>query len=112
MPKKKTQQDKLVEFIGDDVLSGEACMVAAAINLVESGDVFKKTQDPEGLLRVAAAWYDMGRALLGIGDSEEDPRPFGFGIVELADGDKNGEDESESGAKVRKELGKLRKRTR
>lgn len=80
--KKKHIEDKLTNHIGSNVLSGEACLISAAISLVESGDMYKKNKDAEGLLRVSMAWYDLGRTLLGIDDQDEPVRPFGFGVVE------------------------------
>lgn len=85
MPKKKKNkhpQDKLTKYIGDNILNGDICIVSAAINLVESGEIYKRDHNADGLLRVASAWYDLGRMLLGIDDQDEQTRPFGFGIVD------------------------------
>lgn len=80
--KKKHPEDKLTKYIGSNILSGEACLISAATNLVESGKIYKKNKDAEGLLRISMAWYDLGRTLLGIDDQDEPVRPFGFGMVE------------------------------
>lgn len=80
--KKKQPQDKLTKYIGSNVLDGERCLLSAAMNLVESGEMYKKNNDAEGLLKVSMVWYDLGRTLLGIDDQDEPVRPFGFGVVE------------------------------
>jgi hypothetical protein len=86
-------QERLVEFIGDSILTGESCMIAAAIALMDCGEACKQSGDVEGLLRVAGGWYDIGRVLLGISEHDhEEPRPFGFGVMSTPEGDVSGTD--------------------
>ena len=115
MARKKTPHDRLVELLGDVSLSTETAFIAAAINLMEAGEICKENRDREGLINVAEAWHDIAKSLGGV-EEEETKRPFGFvaetEIVEIGEELGEPDDPSEGGIEVRKELGKLRKRTR
>lgn len=80
MAKKKTEEDLLVEFIGETV-STESALLACSINLMRAGDVAKATADSDGLIKVAKAWYDLARYLGGEED-ENKSNPIGF-LAEL-----------------------------
>ena len=105
--KKKTRQDMLVEYLGEDIISGDSCLVAAAMSLMQCENICVENRDTEGLLRVANAWYSLGKVLMGISDHEEDKKPFGFGLVDMEDEEDYGDDENPSRIKVRKEFRKL-----
>ena len=97
--KKKTEEDDLVNFIGDTI-STESALLACSINLMRAGDVAKATADSDGLLKVARAWYDLAKYLGG--DEEEKGNPIGF-LAELETLDDTGTepDEGESGIEIR-----------
>jgi hypothetical protein len=104
----KTPHEKLIEFINDDSLSGDSALLAAAICLMDSAEIAKDMKDIDGLIRTANAWYDIAKTLLGISETEEEKRPFGFGVadlVELGEDEENGTElyESTDGIKIRKE---------
>jgi hypothetical protein len=109
MPRKpKSQHERLIEFINDDTLSGDTALLAAAICLMESTELCKEMRDTDGLIRTANAWYDIAKTLLGISDTDEDKKPFGFAAVELAEvgedeDDEPGDDPRAGGIKIRKE---------
>lgn len=106
--KKRTEEDSLVEFIGETI-STESALLACSINLMRAGDVAKATADSDGLIKVAKAWYDLARYLGGEQD-EDKGNPIGF-LAELETVDDTGSDpdEGESGIEVRTKSGKLRK---
>ena len=104
--KKKTEEDFLVEFIGDTI-SPESALLACSINLMRAGDIAKATADSDGLLKVARAWYDLAKYLGG--DQEEDKsNPIGF-LAELETVDDTGSDPDagEGGIEVRTKSRKL-----
>lgn len=105
--KPKTPHDRLVEFINDEALSGESALLAAAICLMDSAEICKEMRDTDGLIRTANAWYDIAKTLLGISESDEEKKPFGFAAIELAEVgeevDGTETDESTGRFKVRKE---------
>ena len=103
--KKKTEEDLLVEFIGDTI-SPESALLACSINLMRAGDIAKATADSEGLLKVARAWYDLAKYLGG--EEEDKSNPIGF-LSELETVDDTGiePDTGESGIEVRTKSRKL-----
>lgn len=104
--KPKSAHRRLVEFINDESLSGDSALLAAAICLMESAEIAKEMKDTDSLIRTANAWYDIAKTLLDIPDVEEEKKPFGFGMLELAElGEDDGveSDEGKSRIKVRKE---------
>jgi hypothetical protein len=106
MPKTKTEEDLLVEFIGDTI-SPESALLACSINLMRAGDIAKQMQDTESLLKVSKAWYELARYLSG--DKEEDKtNPIGFTTLEVdIDEPGDGAYESEGGIEVRSKSRKL-----
>lgn len=111
MPKRKTEEDALVEFIGETI-STESALLACSINLMRAGEVAKSTADCDGLLKVSKAWYDLAR-YLGGDYSDEKSNPIGF-TTELETVDDTGSepDASEGGIEVRAKSRKLRKHSR
>ena len=106
MPKKKTEEDLLVEFIGETI-SPESAILACSINLMRAGDIAKQMQDTESLLKVSKAWYELARYLDG-DKEEEKSNPIGFTTLEVdVDEPGDGPDESESGIEVRAKSRKL-----
>lgn len=106
MPKAKTEEDLLVEFIGD-VISPESALLACSINLMRAGDIAKQMQDTESLLKVSKAWYELARYLSG---DKEDERsnPIGFTMLEVdIDEPGDGAYEGEGGIEVRKKSREL-----
>ena len=106
MPKAKTEEDLLVEFIGD-VISPESALLACSINLMRAGDIAKQMQDTESLLKVSKAWYELARYLSG---DKEDERsnPIGFTMLEVdIDEPGDGAYEGEDGIEVRKKSREL-----
>lgn len=104
--KKKTEEDLLVEFIGETI-STESALLACSINLMRAGDIAKATADSEGLIKVAKAWYDLARYLSGEQD-EDKSNPIGFlSELETLDEPGNEPDEGESGIEVRTKFRKL-----
>lgn len=108
--KKKTEEDFLVDFIGE-AISTESALLACSINLMRAGDVAKATADSEGLIKVAKAWYDLARYLGGEED-EQKSHHFGFAALETVDEPGSEPDEGESGIEVRTKSRKLRKHSR
>ena len=98
--KKKTEEDDLVNFIGDTI-STESALLACSINLMRAGDIAKATADSDGLLKVARAWYDLAKYLGGEED-EDKGNPIGF-LAELETVDDTGTepDEGQGGIEVR-----------
>ena len=103
MVKKKTEEDSLVEFIGETI-STESALLACSINLMRAGEVAKATADSDGLIKVAKAWYDLARYLGGEVD-EDKGNPIGF-LAELETLDDPGDepDTGEGGIEVRTKL--------
>lgn len=85
MPKKeKTEEEKLVDFIGETICT-ESALLAASINLMRAGDIAKENADAESLLKVSKAWYDLAKFLSGPeedSENEEKGNPIGF-LAEL-----------------------------
>ena len=107
MPKKKTEEDLLVEFIGETI-SPESAILACSINLMRAGDIAKQMQDTESLLKVSKAWYELARYLGGDLREEERSNPIGFTTLEVdIDEPGDGPDESEGGIEVRSKSRKL-----
>lgn len=106
MPRKKGEDEELVEFIGETI-SSESALLASAINLMRAGDIAKTTADPESLLKVAKAWYDLARYLSGDEDDDSKQNHFGFAALETMNDPGNEPDESESGIEVRQKSRKL-----
>lgn len=106
MPKKKTEDEDLADFIGDTI-SSESALLACSINLMRAGDIAKACADSEALLKVSKAWYDLARYL----DGHEDDKPahFGFAALEAINGPGSEPDEGESGIEVCQKPRKLRK---
>ena len=107
MPRKKTEEEDLVAFIGDTI-SSESALLACSINLMRAGDVAKACADSETLLKVAKAWYDLARYMDGHTDDDK-PAHFGFAALETINDPGNEPDESEGGIEVRQKSRKLRK---
>jgi hypothetical protein len=107
MPRKKTEEDLLVDFIGDTI-STESALLACSINLMRAGDIAKQMQDTESLLKVSKAWYELAR-FLGGEEEEDKHNPIGFTVLETVDEPGDDSDESEGGIEVRTKSGKLRK---
>ena len=108
MSKKKTRRDALVEYIGDEGISGETAIIASGMVLMEAAEVCKNTADTDGLIRIASAWFDIAKMLLDYSEEEQTKnKPFGFTALE----DVSGNDESESVIEVRSKSRKLRERT-
>jgi hypothetical protein len=104
MAKKKTRREELVEYIGDDGISGDTAIIASGMVLMEAAEVCKNTADTDGLIRIAHAWFDIAKMLMNYSEEEESKnRPFGFTALEEMSGD----DESTSGAEVRSKFRKL-----
>jgi hypothetical protein len=95
--KKKSRQERLVDFIGDETISGDTTLIAAVLCLMESSELAIKNKDIDALLRTARAWYDVSKDLLGIAAEEENKTPFGFGVMELAEvGEEDGVESDKS----------------
>ena len=103
--KEKSEDDKLVDFIGETICT-ESALLAAAINLMRAGDIAKEVSNVEGLISVARAWYDLGKFLSGPDqelDEEEKVKPIGFTTeLETLDDPGNEPDTGEGGIEVRK----------
>lgn len=97
--KKKTEEDLLVDFIGETI-STESALLACSINLMRAGDIAKNTADSEGLLKVAKAWYDLARYLGGENDDDK-THQFGFAALEVVDDTGIEPDTGESGIEIR-----------
>lgn len=101
--KEKSEDKKLVEFIGETICT-ESAILAASINLMRAGDVAKDSADADSLIKVAKAWYDLAKLLSGSDEEEEgsDDRKhhFGFAALETVDDHRNEPHEGESGPEV------------
>lgn len=86
--KKKNEEKELSDLIGG-VISNESAVLACSINLMRAGNSAKKKSDPEMLLRVARAWYDLAK-YLGSEEDEEDRKEPHFGFVALETVDDTG----------------------
>lgn len=111
MVKRKTEEDELVEFIGETI-NTESALLAVAINLMRAGNIAKNTADAESLLRVAKGWYDLARYLGSDEDDDSKAAHFGFAALEVVDEPGNEPDESTGGIEVRQKSRKLRKHPR
>jgi len=99
--KKKTPEDHLIDFIGEEVNS-ETAIIASAINLVYAGKIAKKDRNSDHLIRIAEAWYSLARMLGSLEDSvDEKTKVFGFGALETIHDPGSEPDEGESGTEVR-----------
>lgn len=107
MPKKRGEDEDLIEFIGETI-SSESALLACSINLMRAGDIAKNCADSETLLKVAKAWYDLARYMDG-NLEEEKSSHFGFAALETVNDTGNESDEGEGGIEVRKKSRKLRK---
>jgi len=105
--KKKTEEDLLVDFIGETI-NTESALLACSINLMRAGDIAKNTADSEGLLKVAKAWYDLAKYLGGDKDDDKS-NPIGFlSELEIVDDPGDEPDTGESGIEISKKSRKLR----
>lgn len=102
MPKKeKTEEEKLVDFIGETI-STESALLAASINLMRAGDIAKVNNDAESLLKVSKAWYDLAKFLSGDAEDSEEKSPhFGFAALETLDDPGDEPDAGEGGIEIR-----------
>lgn len=102
--KKKDNRDFLVDYIGTEEISGESAIIASGIVLMQAAEICKAMSDTDGLIRIANAWFDIGKTLLNYVEEEETKnKPFGFGVMEEI----GGIDQGESGIEVRKKSRKL-----
>lgn len=103
--KPKTEEEKLVDFIGETICT-ESALLAASINLMRAGDIAKESGDSDSLIRVAHAWYDLAKFLSGPEDGSENEdkgSPIGFlAELEILDEPGTEPDEGASGIEVRK----------
>lgn len=106
--KQKTEENRLVEFIGESI-SPESAILAAAINLMRAGDIAKENGRDEILVKVAHAWYAIAKFLNGSSEDDDPERshPFGFTALETVNGPGDEPHESESGIEVRKKSRQL-----
>jgi hypothetical protein len=105
MVKKKTEEDELIDFIGETI-STESALLACSVTLMRAGNIAKECHDSDGLLKVARAWYDLARYLGG--DEEEKGNPIGFTMgLETLDEPGDEPDAGEGGIEVRKKSRKL-----
>jgi hypothetical protein len=99
MAKKKTEEDQLVEFIGETI-STESALLACALTIMRAGNIAKDAQDAEATLKVAKAWYELAKFLGG--EEEEKPNPIGFtSELEVLDEPGIDSDASEGGIEIR-----------
>ena len=106
MGKKKTEEEQLVDFIGETI-STESALLACAITIMRAGNVAKNKEDANALLKVAMAWYDLAKYLGG--DEEEKRNPIGFtSILETLDEPGDDPDAGEGGTEISKKSRKLR----
>lgn len=110
MTKRRTEEDLLVEFIGETI-SVESSLLACAINLMRAGNIAKTESDAESLLKVAKAWYDLAKYLDGNEDDDKSHH-FGFAALETVDGTGSEPDESEGGPEIFEKSRKLRNNRR
>jgi hypothetical protein len=100
MGKKKTEEEQLVDFIGETI-STESALLACAITIMRAGNIAKNKESADDLLNVAKAWYDLARYLGG--EEEDKPNPIGFtSTLETLDEPGDEPDTGESGTEVRK----------
>ena len=103
--KEKSEEEKLVNFIGETI-SMESALLAASINLMRAGDSAKETSNVEGLINVAKAWYDLAKFLSGPQedeDNEDKGKPIGFlAALETLDDPGSEPDTGEGGPEIRK----------
>ena len=100
---KRTPEDDLVDFIGEEI-TAETSIIAAAINLVYAGNIAKENNSVKDLLRVAESWNNIARFLGSVEDPNEEKNKsasFGFGALENINDPGNEPDEGESGIEVR-----------
>lgn len=105
MPRKKGEEEELIEFIGETI-SGESALLACSVNLMRAGNVAKACADSETLLKVAKAWYDLARYMDGHLEEEKSAH-FGFAALETINDPGNEPDEGEGGIEVFKKPRKL-----
>ena len=104
MGKKKTEEEQLVDFIGETI-STESALLACAITIMRAGNIAKNKENADALLKVAKAWYDLARYL---GGEEDKPNPIGFtSTLETLDEPGDEPDTGEGGIEVRKKSGQL-----
>ena len=106
MARKKTEDEELVDFIGESI-STDSALLAASINLMRAGDIAKVVQDTDALLKVAKGWYDIARYMAGDQDDDSKSAHFGFAALEVVDEPGREPHESEGGIEVRKKSRKL-----
>ena len=106
MAKKKSEENLLVDFIGETI-STESALLACSINLMRAGNIAKEKADSEGLLKVAKAWYYLARYLGGENEDEK-PHHFGFAALETVDDTGIEPDTGKSGTEISKKSRKLR----
>jgi hypothetical protein len=111
MGKKKTEDEELVDFIGETI-STESALLACSITLMRAGNIAKETQDAESLLKVARAWYDLAKYLGGDQEEEFKTHPLGFTALETLDEPGDEPDAGEGGIEIRTKSRKLRKHPR
>ena len=106
MVKKKTEEDELIDFIGETI-STESALLACSLTLMRAGNIAKECHDSDGLLKVARAWYDLAR-YLGGDEEEEKGNPIGFTTgLETLDEPGDEPDAGEGGIEVRTKSRKL-----
>lgn len=106
MAKKKTEEERLVDFIGETI-SMEAAILACSMTLMRAGNIARDSKDSEALLKVARAWYDLAKYLGG--EEEDRPHPIGFtSTLETLDEPGDEPDKSEGGPEISKKSRKLR----
>lgn len=101
MPKKKSPEYEVVEFIGEEI-SMETALLASAMNLMTARKIAQKSEDTESLIRIAGAWYDIAKFLY----SEDEVKGgqsthFGFASLEDVDDPGTEADDGTSGTEVR-----------
>jgi hypothetical protein len=105
MGKKKTEEEQLVDFIGETI-STESALLACAITIMRAGNIAKNKENADALLKVAKAWYDLARYLGG--EEEDKPNPIGFtSTLETLDEPGDEPDAGEGGPEIRKKSRKL-----
>jgi hypothetical protein len=104
MAKKKTEEDELIDFIGETICT-ESALLACSITLMRAGNIAKESKDAESLLKIAGAWHDLAKYLGG--DEEEKPNPIGFTTLETLDESGDEPDAGEGGIEVRTKSRKL-----
>lgn len=99
--KRIREDEQLVEFIGE-VISTESAILASSINLMRAGNIAKESSDPETLIKVAMAWYDLAKLLSGEEDEggDEKKHHFGFAALEILDEPGDDPNKGEGGPEV------------